>query len=233
MSDKLSEMVKDPIFSIELGKAAEYLVCADIILHGYRCYPSDQGLPYDLVIDVDGRLLRVQVKSASYAKNCNAKGRAERIAYTYNVRARGRSRKGRLSDRHCDLVAFVALDTRQIAYLALKDVGQTVQLAPSNHEFRGRFSRKRWSRIDSLPLGEALKRFDGGSDGVAEKNRGQLFFNGEWKTLTEWAKIYDNKVSRISWRLARGWTVERALKEQPSIGWSRQLRAREDGGARA
>lgn len=48
---------------LEVGKAAEHLVVADLILSGYRAYLSDQGLPYDVVIDASGVLLRLQVKS--------------------------------------------------------------------------------------------------------------------------------------------------------------------------
>ena len=35
---------------LECGKAGEYLVCADLILKGYIAYPSEQGLPYDVVM---------------------------------------------------------------------------------------------------------------------------------------------------------------------------------------
>jgi len=38
MLNKLSEL--------EIGKAAEHLVCADLILKGYRSFLADQGLPF-------------------------------------------------------------------------------------------------------------------------------------------------------------------------------------------
>ncbi len=38
---KLSELA--------VGKAGEYLVCADLILRGHVAFPSEQGLPYDIV----------------------------------------------------------------------------------------------------------------------------------------------------------------------------------------
>src|SRR5574343_558670 len=47
----------------QIGKAGEYLVCADLILKGHIAYPSEQGLPYDVVLDANGRLLKVQVKT--------------------------------------------------------------------------------------------------------------------------------------------------------------------------
>jgi hypothetical protein len=40
-----------PDRALELGKAAEHIVCADLILAGYRAFLADQGLPYDVVFD--------------------------------------------------------------------------------------------------------------------------------------------------------------------------------------
>jgi hypothetical protein len=39
---------------LELGKAAEHLVVADLLLQRYRAFLSDQGLPYDAIVDLDG-----------------------------------------------------------------------------------------------------------------------------------------------------------------------------------
>jgi len=42
---------------LQIGKAGEYLVCADLILKGFIAYPSEQGLPYDVFLDIDGKLI--------------------------------------------------------------------------------------------------------------------------------------------------------------------------------
>ena len=36
---------------LQTGKEGEYLVCADLILKGLIAFPSEQGLPYDVVVD--------------------------------------------------------------------------------------------------------------------------------------------------------------------------------------
>jgi hypothetical protein len=54
---------------LEMGKAAEHLVCADLLMKGYNAFLSDQGLPYDVVIDLGRRLVRVQVKGTAKPKN--------------------------------------------------------------------------------------------------------------------------------------------------------------------
>ena len=48
---------------LQIGKAGEYLVCADLILKGFIAFPSEQGLPYDVLLDTGEKLLRVQVKT--------------------------------------------------------------------------------------------------------------------------------------------------------------------------
>ena len=52
-----------------MGKAAEHLVCADLLMKGYNAFLSDQGLPFDVVIDLGRRLFRVQVKGTAKPKN--------------------------------------------------------------------------------------------------------------------------------------------------------------------
>ena len=50
---------------LQIGKAGEYLACADLIMKGLVAFPSEQGLPYDVLVDTGKRLLRVQVKSTT------------------------------------------------------------------------------------------------------------------------------------------------------------------------
>ena len=48
---------------LQVGKAGEYLVCADLIIKGFVAFPSEQGLPYDVLLDTGEKLLKVQVKT--------------------------------------------------------------------------------------------------------------------------------------------------------------------------
>lgn len=145
--------------ALEVGKAAEHLVCADLILAGHRAFLSDQGLPYDVLVDAEGRFVRVQVKASIKARNYNAKGRAPNMIYGFAVRSRGKGRKGeRLSAAHCDVVALVALDIKVIAYFPIDEVGQTMGLFPPSHDFAGRYTRARYTSIDRYPFDEALAK---------------------------------------------------------------------------
>lgn len=144
--------------ALDIGKAAEHLVCADLILQGHTAFLSDQGLPFDVLAMFGGRLIRVQVKATQTAKNVNAQGRNARLAYSWHIRRRGRSGKGsRLDETHCDVVALVALDTRQIAYLPLDMCAQTVQIDKDPCTVKRTTKGISWaSGMEDFPFADAI-----------------------------------------------------------------------------
>jgi len=122
--------LKDPVNAFFVGKAAEHFVCFDLLSVGVEAFLSDQGLPYDVICDVDSRLIRLQVKGCTSPRNMNATGRNERIGYTFHVRRRGKNGRGkRLDSSHCDLVACVALDIMAVRYMRVETSRQTIQFA--------------------------------------------------------------------------------------------------------
>ncbi|WP_162240739.1 group I intron-associated PD-(D/E)XK endonuclease [Leifsonia sp. Leaf264] len=120
----------DAIDDTTAGTAAEHLVCADLLLSGYSAFPADQTRPYDVVVDVGGRMLRVQVKSTRYAKPLPQR-QAEILAYHWHPRRRS-SRTNQTRPRtygaEFDVLAVVALDSQQIAYLPASQATQTIQI---------------------------------------------------------------------------------------------------------
>ncbi len=130
---------REDMDALEIGKAAEHLVAADLIIRGYRCYLSDQGLPYDLCVDIDGRILRIQVKGTMRPVNINRAGVVPKMGYQFNVRKRGRDGRGsRLDKSMCDIVALVAIDARQIFYLPIWEARQSHQFSDPSFDFAGR-----------------------------------------------------------------------------------------------
>lgn len=124
--------------ALSIGKAAEHLVCADLLLAGYNAFLSDQGLPYDIVIDHGGRLIRVQVKSTGGKRETLSKARTaisgSRLGYVFQVSRRGRGGRSRLTESHCEIIALVALDLRMVAYLPVARVRQSIALMAPDHE---------------------------------------------------------------------------------------------------
>lgn len=87
-----------------IGRAGEYLVCADLLYHGYRVYfVPEYGLPYDVVMqDEDGRLYKIQVKATCL------KERAGKNVYRFNLKCNN------IDD--VDIFAFVGLDEKVVGY---------------------------------------------------------------------------------------------------------------------
>jgi len=113
------------ISDMAAGKAGEYLVCADLIMRGFIAYPSEQGLPYDVVLDAGGVLLKVQVKATRTHKQT-----PQRVSnvntYAFNVKRCGKFNRSMRTGESCDIFALVALDEKQIGYMKNKDIKQTM-----------------------------------------------------------------------------------------------------------
>lgn len=144
--------------ALNVGKAAEHIVCADALMRGYEAFLSGQGAPYDLVIEKDGRLFKVQVKGAQAARNVNSSGVNPRIAYSFAALRRGKDGDGpRLTKREADIIACVALDTLQIAYLPVFECSTTIQLEPDVIPDNG-YVRTYDRPIGKYPLDAAIAR---------------------------------------------------------------------------
>lgn len=146
---------------LEVGKTAEHLVCADLIMSGYRAFLSDQGLPYDILVDIEGTLLRVQVKSTRKPKNHGSSTRSM-PGYFFHLRRAGKGGRRRYPENAFDLYALVALDRQAVAYLpafdctnqtiALRVPGKTyLQSGPMNREFNEASFRSAIDRLRAAP----------------------------------------------------------------------------------
>lgn len=144
--------------ALEIGKAAEHLVVADLILSGYRAFLTEQGLPYDVVFDRSGKLLRIQVKSTLMPRPVPQRVGASH-AYMFSIRRAGKGAKRIIGNEEFDLLALVALDIKVVAYLRMADkVLQTVHLSPPNSGVKHK-SRTRLD-FDGYTLERALAEID-------------------------------------------------------------------------
>jgi len=157
----------DLLPDLELGKAAEHLVVADLILSGYRAYLTEQGLPYDAVIDHDGSLFRIQVKASREPKKLPQYG-AIGTGYLYNVRRAGKRGRRIYADDAFDIIALVGMDIRVVAYLPFKGrILQTIYLRPPGHQ--GHARTERTHTIDQFPIETALAALTGQRPVLAPK----------------------------------------------------------------
>lgn len=138
--------------AMEIGTAGEMLVCVDLLLAGHKAFLSSQGLSYDVVAEINGRLIRVAVKSCQRA-TARPEREGGRVCYQYRI-YRGSQNAKRKSAPYtrlqCDLLALAALDVRSVAYIfAPSGVWLTaMHIDPPGSEYGGRsrggYRRKRW-----------------------------------------------------------------------------------------
>lgn len=110
---------------LQIGKAGEYLVCADLIMKGFVAFPSEQGLPYDVLLDNGKRLLRIQVKTCEEPRALLQR-KTETFVYQYNIKRHGKNGVARYGLDEIDIFALVALDTRSVGYLLCDDMRTTL-----------------------------------------------------------------------------------------------------------
>jgi hypothetical protein len=129
------------ISDLQIGKAGEYLVCADLILRGYVAFPSEQGLPFDVVLNIEGKLLKIQVKSTRAAKHIPQR-KSDIPAYIFHIGIngcgnKGKKRRTKYDSKQVDLFALVALDSKRIAYIPYFDTQTTMNFRVP--ELRGQY----------------------------------------------------------------------------------------------
>ena len=138
--------------TIVVGTAGEHLVCADLISHGYFAFLTSAGLPYDVIADVDGILLRIQVKSTMAPKPRKRPNLSiGRPVYIFNFP----------NKKSCDIVACVALDIKAIGYIAAADCCTKIDLdGPGERIYPNAKGQKSGCRkFESLSLAIAVERF--------------------------------------------------------------------------
>lgn len=175
--DKLRAISSDPAFALEIGRASEHLVVADLIMQGYVAFLTDQGLSYDVVVDIDGKLRRIQVKACCFARNVNSQGRKEHLAYIWNVRRRGKGGSSRLGNDDCDIIALVALDVRRVAYVPVTACSETVTLRLEKEPGRFGYTLAELESLEPALMGKPVSLATHGRRAGIRRN-GQLTFLG-------------------------------------------------------
>lgn len=132
--------------AIEVGTAGEHLVCADLILQGHRAFMSGAGLPFDIVAEVDGLLIKIAVKSTRKLIQRPAR-EGNRVCYHFSV-TRPRKVQGGKTDARpynsadVDIVALCALDVRRVAYCHFSECATCMHFDPIGSPVREMYKGK-------------------------------------------------------------------------------------------
>lgn len=98
------------------------MVCADLMRKGYVVFPVPDQLHYDLLMDLDGRFVRIQCKTTD--RPATHRSIRHKNLYQWALRTNATT----YTKADIDLVALVALDTNTIAYLPYSG-RQVIQLS--------------------------------------------------------------------------------------------------------
>lgn len=143
---------------LNIGRAGEHLVMSDLLANGYNAMLTDQGMNYDVVIDRGGKLIRLQVKTTEKPGRMNkAPGSAYASStYLFHAKRAGRGGARLYGVAEFDAIAFVALDTKQIAYVPFDSViTKTIIMRDRRQKYRQN-AGKIAPYIDEFPLEKML-----------------------------------------------------------------------------
>ena len=112
---------------LQIGIAGEHLVCADLITKGHHTYLSDQGLPYDVVADINGKLYKIQVKTTAKPRAIPQR-KTYTPAYLFWIKRKGKNGNRIYTETDYDFMALVALDKKIVGYVPFNNVKGTMHL---------------------------------------------------------------------------------------------------------
>jgi hypothetical protein len=113
------------------ARAGELLAAFELAMLGVNVTIASEGRPYDLIADVSGKLMRVQVKTATLPKD---HGR-----YIFSL-VRGSHKATSKSYAYCpmkdaDIFALAALDRRAVAFVSVEAMVGITKLTLSPNQF--------------------------------------------------------------------------------------------------
>lgn len=137
----------------DIGTAAEYIACADLIINGYRAFPTIHAMSYDIVMEYGTHLIRVAVKGLTTLNGPYPK--SKRLCYRFAL-VRSGQRKAKAyagyTKADCDLIALVAVPERAVIYVPPDANGNwktsfhtDPPSAPPPPNYRNMWMRKQWS----------------------------------------------------------------------------------------
>jgi hypothetical protein len=143
------------IRSLNAGRAGEHIVLADLYLSGLNPMKTGEGCVYDLALDFKGKLIKIQCKSTLGPRDDNVK--RYRFSVTKSADNNTHIRK-KYSSTEVDIIAFVALDLKVVAYLPLSSLANwNVDFYSSAEILKSRRS-SRSRLISEYPIHQALSQ---------------------------------------------------------------------------
>lgn len=147
-----------------IGVAGEHLACFDLIAKGFTAFMTEQGLPYDLIADINGKLTKIQVKTTR-THNAVKQRKNHYPAYTFNIRKCGKGGRSCYSYTDVDLFALVCIGTKQVGYVPVHDMPSTLSVRVD--DFKGKY-------LNEVQEARALKVLELKSQGITNTEIGKI-----------------------------------------------------------
>ena len=147
-----------------IGVAGEHLACFDLITRGYTCFMTEQGLPYDIIADINGKLVKVQVKTTR--THSEAPQRKNHYpSYMFNVRRCGKGGRKLYGENDVDIFAVVCVETKQVGYVSADRMPSTLSVRVD--AFKGKY-------LNETQEARALKVLELKSQGITNAEIGRI-----------------------------------------------------------
>ena len=117
----------DKLTDIQIGKIGAHLVCADLLLKGYDAFLSDEGLPYDIIADING-IKKIQVKTTRMIRQVPQR-KKHTEAYLFHIKRCGKGGMKAYTKYDFDIMALVALDKKLIGYVDIHKHKKTMHIS--------------------------------------------------------------------------------------------------------
>ncbi|ELQ4640265.1 hypothetical protein IFY68_01991 [Klebsiella pneumoniae] len=142
MNGTIDLNISDFSSELELGKCGEYYAIFKLSKQGFICFPSDQGLPYDIVVQSGEYLLRGQVRTTLCMRDY---GKSKNV-FRFSTRT-GKGTCRATNYGSCDFYAFVVIEEEKVGFMAAseiisdKNIGsikQTIEFRTQDKTYPGR-----------------------------------------------------------------------------------------------
>lgn len=122
---------------LNIGRAGQYIVLADLLERGVQAYDTGEGVSYDVVADTEGRLIRLQVKATQKMRVLK---QASNPVYFFHLKRAGKNGARFYNQNDFEAFALVAMDKRQVFYLPFDDHlgSNSVCIRDKNKEYTGK-----------------------------------------------------------------------------------------------
>jgi len=99
---------------LNIGRAGQYIVLADLLTKGVQAFDTAEGVGYDIVAEVNGKLIKLQVKATQQKRTLQ---QSIHPIYFFHIKRAGKNGARFYTIGDFDAFALVALDIRQVFYL--------------------------------------------------------------------------------------------------------------------